>query len=253
MRSLYESILSSTNSGKISIIRSYIDKVTEKPDRYNINIDGNEVNISKSSFMDILNINIVPDVPSFIQLNKFDKLSVWVNNAQLLKGSQMPKDCDDLHLHFYKTTSYTDEMNVIIRNKTFSLSTSEGLTHIGDIHIDFKGSIANPFPIHLPVNDDWGTLSLVDANKIKLDRTNLSIGELKHIHSSNAEVLNIKDTPAARMMLRQYKNKGMNDYSDELNNYCKYIIETMPSVVLIVVSPKKGFIKTSKGWKYGSF
>lgn len=191
MKSLYESILGSTKSGKISMVKKWAEENLNfwrdfnKEDEFLITGDGKIVNKPRKN----INMQLVKErVPDYIQFGEITEGFFIGTALNLMKQEQLPPKVQQLYISGNTGTIPTFEMEC-----THGVSINEYAQNLKAIE-----------PIYLKCeitqNGNHKPMLNFDLTQIKLD-------DIKNIHDVNGTIysLYIKKTPAAEELKKTVK------------------------------------------------
>lgn len=229
MKTLYESILSSTNTGKTAINREKIEKwidanIPNLKNAYEINKD---LQICSKHFISIP--EGLTEIPKYIKFGDVKEL-VLNCDINILTEEQFPTSMK----HFYISGRVNNIINInfpLKINTRLSVSAFPHLVkEIKNLEVEFPETPKKHFKI------------------IDLDTTNIEIKDIKNINAKNITHLYIRDTPAAKKIMRNV-NKFIKDKdNDKMNDYLNDIFGHMPNIEVVVTSQRTTLRNTEINW-----
>lgn len=227
MKTLYESILSSTNTGKTAINREKIEKwidtnIPYLKNAYEINKD---LQICSKHFISIP--EGLTEIPKYIKFGDINEL-VLNCDINILTKEQFPTSMN--HFSISGRANNIIDINFPLKiNTRLSFSAFPQLVkEIKNLEVEFPDTTNKHF--------------------IDLDNTNIEIKDIKNINAKNITNLYIRDTPAAKKIMRNV-NKFIKDKdNDKMNDYLNDIFGHMPNIKLVVTSQRTTLRNTEINW-----
>lgn len=215
MRTLKESILSSTKTGKTAITKEKIEKwmdanIPYLKNAYEIN---NDLQIcSKKSIIKIP--EGITEIPKYIKFGDVDELALNCD-VNILTKEQFPTSMNTF-LISGRANNVIDIKFPLKINNRFSFSAFPHLVkEIKNLEVEFPE---------------------VSSNIIDLSTTNIDIKDINNINSKNLIQLYITDTPAAKKIIGKV-NKFIRDKdNDKMNAYLNDIFGHMPKIQIVCIS-----------------
>lgn len=215
MKTLYESILSSTNTGKTAINKEKIEKWIDA----NIPYLNSEYEINKDlQICSKYSIRIpegLTEIPKYIKFGDVNEIALNCD-INILTKEQFPTNMN--HFFISGRANNIIDINFPLKiNNRFSFSAFPHLVkEIKNLEVEFPDTTSKHFKI------------------IDLDTTNIEIKDIKNINAKNITHLYIKDTPAAKKIMRNI-NKFIKDKdTDKMNDYLNDIFSHMPNIEIVV-------------------
>lgn len=222
MKTLKESILGSTNTGKKNFLRDKIEQWCEKhlliyktAIRQKIKINNNlEIEDANNYGIDISASRNkaseqIKEFPDYIKFGKIKGPFYIGNEINLLSQEQLPKST-------YKYYIYTDD----IKLKNITLKTEKGIDFLLDGNRDLEIEKLNI------IIDDNESNSIFEPS-ISAENTSLKIKDLKNINiEGQIGYMYLEKTPASQQIKREiskYKNKGI--------SVKEYFIKNFPNLI----------------------
>jgi hypothetical protein len=215
MKTLYESILSSTKTGKTAITKEKIEKwmdanIPYLKNAYEIN---NDLQIcSKKSIIKIP--EGITEIPKYIKFGDVDELALNCD-VNILTKEQFPTSMNTF-LISGRANNVIDIKFPLKINNRFSFSAFPHLVkEIKNLEVEFPE---------------------LSSNIIDLSTTNIDIKDINNINSKNLMQLYITDTPAAKKIIGKV-NKFIRDKdNDKMNAYLNDIFGHMPKIQIVYIS-----------------
>jgi hypothetical protein len=215
MKTLYESILSSTKTGKSAITKEKIEKwmdanIPYLKNAYEIN---NDLQIcSKKSIIKIP--EGITEIPKYIKFGDVDELALNCD-VNILTKEQFPTSMNTF-LISGRANNVIDIKFPLKINNRFSFSAFPHLVkEIKNLEVEFPE---------------------LSSNIIDLSTTNIDIKDINNINSKNLMQLYITDTPAAKKIIGKV-NKFIKDKdNDKMNDYLNDIFSHMPKIQIVYIS-----------------
>jgi hypothetical protein len=215
MRTLKESILSSTKTGKTAITKEKIEKwmdvnIPYLKNAYEVN---NDLQIcSKKSIIRIP--EGLTEIPNYIKFGNVDELCINCD-VNILTKEQFPTSMNTF-LISGRANNVIDIKFPLKINNRFSFSAFPHLVkEIKNLEVEFPE---------------------LSSNIIDLSTTNIDIKDINNINSKNLIQLYITDTPAAKKIIGKV-NKFIRDKdNDKMNAYLNDIFGHMPKIQIVYIS-----------------
>jgi hypothetical protein len=215
MKTLYESILSSTKTGKTAITKEKIEKwmdanIPYLKNAYEIN---NDLQIcSKKSIIRIP--EGITEIPKYIKFGDVDELALNCD-VNILTKEQFPTSMNTF-LISGRANNVIDIKFPLKINNRFSFSAFPHLVkEIKNLEVEFPE---------------------LSSNIIDLSTTNIDIKDINNINSKNLIQLYITDTPAAKKIIGKV-NKFIRDKdNDKMNAYLNDIFGHIPKIQIVYIS-----------------
>jgi hypothetical protein len=211
MKTIYESILSSTKTGKTAITKEKIEKwidanIPYLKNAYEIN---NDLQICSNYLIRIP--EGLTEIPKYIKFGDVNDIALNCD-VNILTKEQFPTSMNTF-LISGRANNVIDIKFPLKINNRFSFSAFPHLVkEIKNLEVEFPDTTSKHFKI------------------IDLDTTNIEIKDIKNINAKNITNLYIKDTPAAKKIMRNV-NKFIKDKdNDKLNDYLNDIFSHMPNI-----------------------
>jgi hypothetical protein len=211
MKTIYESILSSTKTGKTAITKEKIEKwidanIPYLKNAYEIN---NDLQICSNCLIRIP--EGLTEIPKYIKFGDVNDIALNCD-VNILTKEQFPTSMNTF-LISGRANNVIDIKFPLKINNRFSFSAFPHLVkEIKNLEVEFPDTTSKHFKI------------------IDLDTTNIEIKDIKNINAKNITNLYIKDTPAAKKIMRNV-NKFIKDKdNDKLNDYLNDIFSHMPNI-----------------------
>lgn len=227
MKTLYESILSSTNTGKTAINREKIEKwidtnIPYLKNAYEINKD-----LQICSKYSIRIPEGLTEIPKYIKFGDVKEL-VLNCDINILTEEQFPTSMNQF-LISGRANNIIDINFPLKINTRLSFSAFPHLVkEIKNLEVEFPDTTNRHF--------------------IDLDNTNIEIKDIKNINAKNITNLYIRDTPAAKKIMRNV-NKFIKDKdNDKMNAYLNDIFGHMPNIKIVVTSQRTTLRNTEINW-----
>lgn len=194
MKTLYESILGSTKSGKIQLIKDWCEENIAAAYTYVINADGKIIPEYPGNPINLKNWN-GKSIPSYIKFGDFGKGNFFVNGAlNELKSEQLPDNCAILYINGDIGTIPTRRIKA-----QFGFSINGFQHKLTNIEIlEIECSTKNK---RKPIID-------LSYTKVNLDDV-LNITVIGDVYT-----LKIQKTPAAKELLKIFKKQEKNSEPD---------------------------------------
>lgn len=229
MITLYESILSSTKTGKSAINREKIEKwidtnIPYLKNAYEINKD-----LQICSKYSIRIPEGLTEIPKYIKFGDVNDIALNCD-VNILTKEQFPTSMN----HFYisgRANNIIDIKFPLKINNRLSFSAFPHLVkEIKNLEVEFPDATSKHFKI------------------IDLDTTNIEIKDIKNINAKNITHLYIKDTPAAKKIMRNV-NKFIKDKdNDKMNDYLNDIFGHIPNIENVVTLQRTILRKGKISW-----
>jgi hypothetical protein len=227
MKTLYESILSSTNTGKTAITKEKIEKwidtnIPYLKNAYEINKD-----LQICSKYSIRIPEGLTEIPKYIKFGDVKEL-VLNCDINILTEEQFPTNMNQF-LISGRANNIIDINFPLKINTRLSFSAFPHLVkEIKNLEVEFPDTTNRHF--------------------IDLDTTNIEIKDIKNINAKNITNLYIRDTPAAKKIMRNV-NKFIKDKdNDKMNAYLNDIFGHMPNIKNVVTSQRTILRNTEFNW-----
>ena len=214
MKSLKESILSSTNTGKLGKIQEWCEK-NIKFATYEVQHDGKIINKNNKAI--IINYNKSFDIPSYIKFGKLSGTFLIGNLINVIKQEQLPEICNYFYVGNVETIE--NELHIKVR-RGFAVEEN----HLSKIKKNITIEYTND---ECFLDFSYSKINLKDLNKINV------IGK-------NVE-LDLTKTPAE---MEIYKN-----YYNEDNSFDEIIKKNFPKLANNINSIKFDFAHIEKNDK----
>lgn len=249
MRSLFESILTSTGSGKNREVRNWIeqnlmpmindkdnpfaDKAESLEQVYSIKSDGT-IDVKHDG---ILDFNILDSIPSFIKFGHCDGIFAFGDSKQSLdwyyKFPRSSRICliGTSQKTLPKMTLYCTE------GVKFSWFYANNLTTIEELNIDF----------HLKPNSN---------TYINFEKTKFDISQLKNIHITNGIIWSVKlhkskiERQIRKKVSEIKKGKVQGEYEDLISDYLNEVFSTFTGLQYIDAQNFNAHIISNGKWHY---
>jgi hypothetical protein len=224
MKSLYESILGSTKTGKTV----FTEKMKEWA-RENIATEFCLTpNISSALNSDLRLKSDVKEIPEYV---KFDYVNqFFINNLiNEITEKQFPKEINILKFHGNVkklNVDFTLKVNKVISCTAYS----KLLEKIEKFDIEFT----NP--------------NSIDSGNLDLALTSLDIDEIQKINAKNIKNLNILDTPAAKYLLKIAKKFQKSKDVEGFNEYINKTFSNMQGLSVIILNSRTLIHKRGNNW-----
>lgn len=224
MKSLKESILSSTKTGKTV----FAEKMKEWARENIVTEFVLTPNISSELHSDLRLKNDVKEIPEYV---KFDYVNqFFINNLiNEITEKQFPKEINILKFHGNVkklNVDFTLKVNKVISCTAYS----KLLEKIEKFDIEFEKS-----------NDVYN-------GNLDLAFTSLDIDEIQKINVKNIKTLNILDTPAAKYLLRIAKKFQKSKDVEGFNEYMNKTFSNMQGLLTIVLNSRTLICKNENNW-----
>jgi len=229
MITLYESILSSTNTGKTTINREKIEKWIDA----NIPYLKNAYEINKNLQICSKHFIRIPEglteIPKYIKFGDVNDIALNCD-INILTKEQFPTSMNQFSISG-RANNIIDINFPLKINTRFSFSAFPQLVkEIKNLEVEFPDTTSKRFKI------------------IDLDNTNIEIKDIKNINAKNITHLYIRDTPAAKKIMRNV-NKFIKDKdNDKMNDYLNDIFSHIPNIEVVVTSQRTTLRKGKISW-----
>ena len=190
MKTLYESILSSTNSGKAHFDEITKKKIDEWMNKYNgackyvINDDLTITLIETISAKTIYLYAEYNELPEYIKFKNCEDYDIAIYNAKNIKSFKgLPAQCNE----FYIISPALKELPPLKISCNNCYINAQSLQKIDDLNIDFVKSPSS-------------------ATRLHIDR--IGIDNLESIHAKNAEVIDIGEFSLSDKFCKLFERKA---------------------------------------------
>lgn len=190
MKTLYESILSSTNSGKAHFDEITKKKIDEWMNKYNgackyvINDDLTITLIETISAKTIYLYAEYNELPEYIKFKNCEDYNIAIYNAKNIKSFKgLPAQCNE----FYIISPALKELPPLKISCNSCYINAQSLQKIDDLNIDFVKSPSS-------------------ATRLHIDR--IGIDNLESIHAKNAEVIDIGEFSLSDKFCKLFERKA---------------------------------------------
>ena len=190
MKTLYESILSSTNSGKAHFDEITKKKINEWMNKYNgackyvINDDLTITLIETISAKTIYLYAEYNELPEYIKFKNCEDYDIAIYNAKNIKSFKgLPAQCNE----FYIISPALKELPPLKISCNNCYINAQSLQKIDDLNIDFVKSPSS-------------------ATRLHIDR--IGIDNLESIHAKNAEVIDIGEFSLSDKFCKLFERKA---------------------------------------------
>lgn len=190
MKTLYESILSSTNSGKAHFDEITKKKIDEWMNKYNgackyvINDDLTITLIETISAKTIYLYDEYYELPEYIKFKNCEDYNISIYNAKNIKSFKgLPAQCNKFYI-FSPALKELPPLKISCNNCYIN---AQSLQKIDDLNIDFVKSPSS-------------------ATRLHIDR--IGIDNLESIHAKNAEVIDIGEFSLSDKFCKLFERKA---------------------------------------------
>lgn len=234
MKSLYESILSSTQSGKDSLIKKWIfdNLLNHEMHTYNMNsvdelfdITPDGISTKRKSNMCVdIDFNVKGEIPKEIKFNQIYDCFAF-GKKKNITVKQLPKYAHKLYINGEIGTIPSFKMEVSNALEIYGNSTL--LSNIEPIELNF---------VECKKFAPW------DDRYIKLDNTHIKKKDMDNIKCTGASVvrLSIKNTNMQSEILKSIRNikkgKHRGEYEDEINAYLTEYFKNFPECKSVFIT-----------------
>ena len=226
MKSIKESILSSTKTGKDALIKQWCDKylqywspINGDAPKYSITKGGKITSPSGGEDI-IISSELKEKVPSYIKFDEIKGNFYIQTELGFFKQEQLPPYMERLFISNCKT----------IPSLKLKL----------DTHLSVNDLIEKPGYNKLetiePIEIEFTKKSKFEKPNIHLENTNIDLKSLLNIKTNYLYVLYIQNTPAAKEILKNIKK--YKDSPDKQNEYLKDVFKNFPGIYKIFLSPR---------------
>lgn len=225
MKTLYESILSSTNTGKEKILKEKIEKWCEN------NISGRyllENNIISCPFVfEDLYIKNAKEIPDYIKIGDI-RSSLFVEDINLLKEANIVGDI--FSLVYDDNLKIIDNKELIKVYNRFEYYRYPKLKSIKNLNIEFLNDINKKD----------------SKNLISFAHTLIGLKDLKNVKAKNVKKLVLANTPATDELVDIIYSDKYKD-NDELNKYINKEFSNFQGLKMIILKPLECHIVKEDG------
>lgn len=229
MKTLKESILSSTKTGKSAINREKIEKwiddnIPYLKNAYEIN---NDLQICSNYFIRIP--EGLTEIPKYIKFGDVNEIALNCD-VNILTKEQFPTSMNSFLISGRANNIIDIKFPLKINNRFLFSAFPHLVKEIKNLEVEFPDATSKHFKI------------------IDLDTTNIEIKDIKNINAKNITHLYIKDTPAAKKIMRNV-NKFIKDKdNDKMNDYLNDIFSHMPNIENVVTLQRTILRKGKISW-----
>lgn len=227
MKTLYESILSSTNTGKQKLLKEKIEKWCEN------NVSGRyllENNIISCPFVfEDLYINATEEIPDYIKIGYIPG-HLFVKDINLLKESNIVGDI--FNLIYGDNITIIDNKELIKIYNRFEYYRHPKLKSIKNLNIEF-------------LNDMNKKNS---KNLLSFSNTLIGLKDLKNVKAKNVKKLVLANTPATDEIVDIIYSDKYKD-NKELNKYINKEFSNFQGIKMIILKPLEcHLVKEDNKW-----
>lgn len=232
MKTLYESILSSTNTGIRAVMLKWLrDNMMDNTNANCFEIKDNEILCNTKRRIGQV-MRLKSDMPSRLSFGDMPDVSLSIDGFEHMSSSQLPKNID--YITIKTNDDSINDINICV-GQFFSIILSENLSKLNNINVDFK------FP---GMFDEKSKIIRHNNHILLTDNPKLGLAEINNIHSPECTMIGLDDTIASKQLRKEISDKTGEEIDEVINKY----FSKMPKLRYITLSKRVRLTRYNTHW-----